>query len=305
MIDKFPGENGLLQNPVTVAGTNNNITIVREFDGQPISVGLFDFDGTLSDERIGWPNLMVANNVAFLIALSSPHLEHKQAEKMVIEDIEKTIGIPTYMQMKRLCTMIKENGYVGPTLDPKMFKDAYNDSLVGMVESRRARLAAGEISMDNLRIAGTFELLTALQKKLTKGIYLASGTDVEAVAESVEYLGFSRFFPRERIAGAGTLSPEKDAKEAVIKKLLNENGMHGNELITFGDGFPEILHTYLAGGVGIGVVTRDQSHYEHQGHFTIKQKEQRLINAGAHVIVRNPFQNIPQLLELVTMGYRV
>ena len=31
-----------------------------------------------------------------------------------------------------------EDNFDGPELDPKMFKDAYNDALIGMVSSRRA-----------------------------------------------------------------------------------------------------------------------------------------------------------------------
>ncbi|KAA3657921.1 MAG: hypothetical protein DWQ10_12230 [Calditrichaeota bacterium] len=305
LFDKFPGRHGLLEKPVVVENTEGNVIIVREFDSRALSVGLFDFDGTISDERVGWPNLMVANNVAFLVALSSPHLPHKKAEKMVIEDIEKTIGIPTYMQMKRLRTMIEENGYSGPQLDPGMFKDAYNDALVGMVASRRAKFENGEMTGNDLLIPGAAELLPALQRRMPKGIYLASGTDETAVMESVEYLGFSQYFPRERIVGAGTLAPEKDAKEAVINNMLLKKGIRSEELLTFGDGFPEILYTYLAGGIAVGVVSRDESHYEHQGHFTIAQKEQRLINAGAHIIVRNPFADVHSLLEIIFTGYHV
>ncbi|MCB9500848.1 MAG: HAD hydrolase-like protein [Deferribacteres bacterium] len=305
IFDKFPGRQGLLEKPVVVENTNGNVIIVREFDRSALSVGLFDFDGTISDERVGWPNLMVASNMAFLIALSSPQLPHKTAEKMVIEDIEKTIGIPTYMQMKRLRTMIENSGYTGQELDPKMFKDAYNDALVSMVASRRAKLGTGEMTRDDLLIPGAAELLPQLQKKLPKGIYLASGTDETAVMESVEELGFSKYFPRERIVGAGTLAPEKDAKEAVINNMLHNKGIRGEELLTFGDGFPEVLYTHLAGGVAVGVVSRDKSHYEHQGHFTIEQKEQRLINAGAHIIVRNPFENVQLLLETIFTGHDV
>ncbi len=301
---QFPGSKGLLRNPVFVENTNENIEIVREFSGSSLSVGLFDFDGTLSDERVGWPNLIVANNVAYLIALSSPHLGHKEAEEMVIADIEATIGIPTYMQQKRLRTMIEKHGYEGPELDPRMFKDSYNDALVGMVESRRQQLTTGEMTMDDLRMDGSKELLQELQKRLTKGLYLASGSDLDAVVESVEHLGFSEFIPRERIAAAGSLGPEDDAKEAVINGLLNDTGIRGEELLTFGDGFPEILHTYLAGGVGVGVLSRDESHYEHLGHFTIEQKKQRLLNAGAHILVHKPYQNVPELLDAIERGYQ-
>ncbi len=300
----FPGTEGLLAQPVPVANTDSNIEIVRPFSGRSLSVGLFDFDGTISDERVGWPNLIVANNVAYLIALSSPHLEHRQAEELVLADIEATIGIPTYLQMKRLRTMIEKHGYQGPELDPRMFKDSYNDALIGMVSSRRAQLATGEMTMDDLRIDGAMELLQGINARLSRGIYLASGSDLDAVTESVEHLGYSEFFPRERIAAAGSLGPEDDAKEAVIDGLLNDSGIRGEELVTFGDGFPEMLYTHRAGGVGVGVVSRDESHYEHLGHFTIEQKKQRLLNAGAHLIVHDPYRNVPELLDAIFLGYQ-
>jgi len=304
IFDLFPGEKGLLDEPVIAKDADGAIEIIREFDGSRLSVGLFDFDGTLSDERLGWPDLMVSSNAAFLVALSSPHLDHLAAQKMVIEDIENTIGIPTFMQMKRLRTMIEKHGYQGAELDPRMFKDVFNDALVSMVESRRVQLKNGAIGMNDLRVAGSVELLEALSEFLTDGVYLASGSDVDAVRESVITLGFDRFFPPDRIAGAGTLGPEDDAKEAVIRKLLDEHGFSGNQLLTFGDGFPEILHTWLAGGLAVGVLTYDHSNYEHLGHFTIEQKEDRLKRAGAHIIVREPFKHIPQLVETIRNGYR-
>jgi beta-phosphoglucomutase-like phosphatase (HAD superfamily) len=306
---QFPGQQGLLAQPVSVENTDGNIEIVRPFSGRSLSVGLFDFDGTLSDERVGWPNLIVANNVAYLIAFTSPHLEHRQAEELVLADIEATIGIPTYLQMKRLRTIIEKHGYQGPELDLRMFKDSYNDALVGMVSSRRAQLATGEMTMDDLRIDGAMELLQGVSARLSKGIYLASGSDLDAVTESVEHLGYSEFFPKERIAAAGSLGPEDDAKEAVIQGLLSnsgnqgDSGIRGEELVTFGDGFPEMLYTHRAGGVCVGIVSRDESHYEHLGHFTEEQKKQRLLNAGAHLIVHKPYQNVPELLDAIFKGY--
>ena len=302
--DQFPGTKGLLETPVTVEGTDGNVQIVREFAGSSLSVGLFDFDGTLSDERVGWPNLAVANNVAYLIALTSPHMNFKEAEKMVLSDIEFTIGIPTYLQMKRLRTMIEERGYTGAELNPRMFKDSYNVALINMVESRRAQLKSGEMTMDDMRINGAMELLQTLSPRLSRGVYLASGSDLDAVSESVEYLGYSEFFPKDRIAAAGLVNQDEDPKEKVVKGLLNDKNIRGEELVTFGDGFPEMLYTYLAGGVGVGVLSRDESHYEHMGHFTVEQKKQRLLNAGAHILVYNPFENVSELLDTIFNGYQ-
>ena len=303
IFDKLPEEKGLLEKPIVVSGTDGNIEIIREFDSTNASVGLFDFDGTISDERVGWPNLMVAVNSAFLVAMTKPHMDFKKATKLVIEDIEKTIGIPTYMQMKNLRTLIEENGYEGPEINPRLFKDVYNDSLVSMVESRHKKIKSEGGDVQKLLISGAVDFLTKIKSHLKNGIYLASGSDVDAVAESISNLRLSEFFPRERIAGAGSLGPEDDAKEAVINKLLNENGYKGNQIVTFGDGVPEIYYTNIVGGVSVGVLTRDESYYEERGHFTIEQKEERLRRAGAHIIVRNPYQNVDKLIEVIKEGY--
>ena len=302
--DQFPGTKGLLDEPVVVDGTDGNVQIVREFAGSELSVGLFDFDGTISDERVGWPNLAVANNVAYLIALTQPHMDYQEAEKMVLSDIEFTIGVPTYIQMKRLRTMIEERGYTGVELNPRMFKDSYNIALINMVESRRAKLKTGELTMDDLRINGAMELLQQLNQRLSGGVYLASGSDLDAVSESVEHLGYSEFFPKDRIAAANIENQDDDPKEKVVKGLLENQNIRGEQLVTFGDGFPEMLYTYLAGGVGVGVLSRDESHYEHMGHFTVEQKKQRLLNAGAHILVYNPYENVPELLDAIFAGYQ-
>ncbi len=304
LFDKLPEKEGLLDQDVIVNGSDGNIRIIREFESSNASVGLFDFDGTLSDEQIGWPNLMVAVNASFLVALTNPHMDYKKAVNYVIQDIEKTIGIPTYMQMKNLGTLIAGNGYKGGQIDPLLFKNVYNDTLIAMVESRHKHIKNRGGNVQDLLIPGALDLLKAIQVYLKDGIYLASGSDVDAVVESIENLGLSEYFPRERIAGAGSLGPEDDAKEAVIQKLLNEKGYEANQLVTFGDGVPEIYYTYVAGGVSVGVLTRDESHYEGRGHFTVIQKEERLRRAGAHIIVNNPYQNVEKLIEILKKGYR-
>ncbi|MEZ6071158.1 MAG: hypothetical protein R3C10_12990 [Pirellulales bacterium] len=302
--DVFPGTDGLLAEPFTVPHTDGNIEIVREFDGSEILVALFDFDGTISDERVGWPNLAVANNVAYLMALSSPHVDHRHAEEMVLADLEATIGVPTYVQMKRLAEMIVDYGYEGPELDPQMFKNSYYDALVGMVASRRAKLATGELTMDDLRINGAVQLLEELAPRLSRGIYLASGSDLSAVTESVEHLGYGTYFPQERIMAAGSFLPEDDAKDAIIGHLLDEVGVLRRVAHVWRWFSRDALHI-PSRRRRRRRASRDESHYEHLGHFTVAQKRERLINAGAHVVVHAPFDNVPALLDAVFTGYRV
>jgi len=83
-----------------------------------------------------------------------------------------------------------------------------------------------------------------------------------------------------------------------IEKLIAERNLQPGQLLTFGDGVPEIEYASKFGGIGVGVLSPDQSHYEHRGHFTIEKKRARLIDAGAHLIVHD-FRHATTLIDLV------
>ena len=91
-----------------------------------------------------------------------------------------------------------------------------------------------------------------------------------------------------------------NAKELIIDRLI-EQGLKPGELSCFGDGFPELYHTYRAGGIGIGVLTPDTSKYKDR--FTIEEKRNRLINAGAHIIIPD-YTHACRLVEVICMNSR-
>ena len=316
----LPGKQGLLSEPRRVAGTH--IEIVRPFDGRALRAVLLDFDGTLSLERDGWPNLMVATNSAAL-AQAVPGVSPAEAIDWVIRDIEFNIGAPTFVQMKRLAAEIVRRG--GVATDAGRYKAVYNHALVAMVAAVHSRLASGQIHIADLTVSGAFDLLEALRDQFGhRALHLASGTDIAPVRESVRLLGFDVFFcdghgepagpddPAGRndrdacfsnriIAAGSTGDPEQCAKELVIAKLVAEENLQPGQLLCFGDGFPEILHAYRAGGVCVGVVTPDHSYYESQGHFSVAQKRERLVHAGAHVLVPD-FRDAETLVQVLRSG---
>ncbi len=289
-----------LDKPVNIPGTN--IELVRPYDGRGIIKVLFDFDGTLSRERDGWPNLMVACNSSALVQ-AIDDISPKEAIEWVIKDIETTIGIPTYIQMERLASEIERRG--GKSKDPAIYKEVYNNSLVAMVKEVHKKLEAGELSSSDLQVTGSIELLSALQERLGNkdSLYLASGTDIEPVVGSVKLLGFDDFFTEERIEAARATNPRQCAKELVVNQLIDKQNLQKGQLGCFGDGSPEILHTYLAGGVCVGVLTPDHSYYEREGHFTVEQKRERLIDAGAHILVPD-FSCASALVEVMFSYYK-
>lgn len=274
----------------------HSIEIIAPFDGRRITTALFDFDGTLSRERDGWINLMVATNAAAM-ASSLPEVSISEIFDWIIDDIEQTIGIPTYQQMKRLAEAIRSHG--GIPLSPQRYKDVYNAALAAMVKTSHHQVELGQQPIEELRVPGAIELLSALAEKLgSHALFLASGTDIEPVKDSVHRLGYGPFFG-DRIIASGINDQFDDCpKLQIINQLVRERQLGPGQLLTFGDGVPEIEYTVRTGGIAVGVVTPDQSHYEFRGHFTLENKRQRLIRAGAHVLV-NDFREARKLIELL------
>ena len=73
-----------------------------------ISHVLFDFDGTLSLIRQGWPEVMVPMFVEALPRL--PGETDEQVERMVLDDIMRLNGKQTIYQMIQLAERIEERG---------------------------------------------------------------------------------------------------------------------------------------------------------------------------------------------------
>ena len=288
-----------MRKAINIRGTN--IEIIRPFNGRNLTTVLFDFDGTLSRERDGWVNLMIATNSAAL-SQAAPDISVKNAIEWVINDIKETIGIPTYQQMKRLAAKIDSMG--GTSLSPQRYKDVYNNALVSMVQCAHQKLNNNELELEDLRVPGAIELLTELTKKFGEdALYLTSGTDIQPVQQSVKILGFEKFFGDRIIASGSTGRAEDCAKELIIEKLVRDQNLHPGQLLCFGDGVPELEKANQFGSVCVGVLTPDKSYYESQGHFTIDQKRERLIQAGAHVLVPD-FSCSSKLVEIVrSLGF--
>jgi len=292
----FPGLDGVLNKPVLIDGTD--IEIIRPFDGSDIRAALFDFDGTLSKERDGWIDIMLSCNSDELVQ-SGAYENKREAMIWAAHDIAATIGIPTYMQMKRLAEHIMEKE--GGSLGPREYKSRYTTQL-GEFVARKHESFDGI----DLRVQGSINLLEQLSanERLRDEIYIASGTDIEPIRNSVELLGYSRFFGDRIVAAGSSDDPEQCAKQTVIGQLIGEKGLQPGQLLTFGDGFPEILHTYNAGGVCVGVLTPDLCSDGFRNIFTLERKKARLVNAGAHIIVKN-FSYAGALLETIKEGYRI
>jgi phosphoglycolate phosphatase-like HAD superfamily hydrolase len=235
---------------------------------------LFDFDGTLSLIREGWPQVMIPMMVAVLRETGTAEAEAELTAK-VEEFVMRLNGRQTIYQMIQLADEVRRRG--GRPLEPLAYKHRYHDLLMERVRGRLAALEAGAATADEWTVPGSHALLEGLRRRgLT--LYLASGTDLKYVRHEAGLLGLTPYFG-EHVYGA--LDDYRNfSKQMVIERILRDHGLRGGELLGFGDGFVEIEEVKRAGGVAVAVASDEASR-----RGVNAWKRERLVRAGADVVV--------------------
>ena len=144
------------------------------------------------------------------------------------------------------------------------------------VEKRKESILKGEKTSEDFLVRGSEEFLKALVERDVE-IYVASGTDHPDVVKEAEALGLSKYFKEIKGAPPGKADC---SKEAVLRKLMEDNGLKGPEVVVIGDGKVEIALGREAGTLTLGVASDEIRLY---GVNPVKRK--RLVKAGAHSIV--------------------
>jgi phosphoglycolate phosphatase-like HAD superfamily hydrolase len=139
---------------------------------------LFDFDGTLSLIREGWPQVMIPMMVDVLRQTGTS--EDDAALRTHVEEfVMRLNGKQTIYQMIQLAEEVKKRG--GRPLEPLAYKHRYHELLMARIQDRLEALAAGRAAAVDWTVPGSHELLRNLQRRgLT--MYLASGTDCRSFA---------------------------------------------------------------------------------------------------------------------------
>jgi phosphoglycolate phosphatase len=138
---------------------------------------LFDFDGTLSLIREGWPQVMIPMMVEFLRETGTRESE-AELTASVEEFVMRLNGRQTIYQMMQLADEVRQRS--GRPLDPLAYKHRYHDLLMQRIHGRLAALEAGEAKAEEWTVPGSHALLENLRRRgLT--LYLASGTDLQFV----------------------------------------------------------------------------------------------------------------------------
>ena len=235
---------------------------------------LFDFDGTLSVIREGWPQVMIPMMVEALRQTGTP--EGDAELTAAVEDfVMRLNGRQTIYQMIQLAEEIRKRG--GSPLEPVAYKHRYHDLLMDRIRGRHEALASGAARPDEWTVPGSHALLDDLRRRGVT-LYLASGTDLKYVRQEAELLGVAEYFG-PHIYGALD-DYQSFSKQMIIDKILREENLQGPELLGFGDGFVEIEEVRKVGGVAVAVAS-DETRRVGVNAW----KRDRLVQAGADVVI--------------------
>jgi len=252
---------------------------------------LFDFDGTLSLIREGWPQIMIPMMVEVLRGTETSETD-SQLTAAVEEFVMRLNGRQTIYQMMQLADEVRKRG--GRPREPLAYKHRYHDLLMQRIDGRLAALQSGDATPEQYTVPGSHAFLEALrQRGLT--LYLASGTDLKYVRKEADLLGLSTYFG-EHIYGALD-DYQNFSKKMVIERILGEHGLRGEELLAFGDGFVEIEEVKRVGGVAVAVASDE---VRRQGINAWKRN--RLVRAGADIVIPEYRQHARLLRFLFAEG---
>jgi len=236
---------------------------------------VFDFDGTLSWLRHGWPETMCEIFLRYYPRRDGES-EHQVRQELVAE-ILSTNGQPSIVQMEKFFQRAQTRQASVPA--PRELLQQYQERLDQIIAERSALIAGKQARADDFVVWGARPLLDLLHGRGFR-LTVLSGTLESRVREEAALLDLARYF-EGRIYGSPA-APGGFAKRAVLDKIMADEGLRGEELVCFGDGPVEIFHARELGGLAVAVAS-DENHNGSGQMDPLKRSQ--LLEAGAHVIV--------------------
>ena len=252
------------------------VDLRSSFEPRPgISHIVFDFDGTLSWVRHGWPEIMFGVFRRNLTPL--PGETDEQREELFRSIVFGLNGRPTIVQMQGFADAMRERG--GPVLEAEALRREFQDQLDTEIAARLSDIRSGKAAHDAFVVFAARPLLERLRELRITPIVLSS-TIEHRVREEAEALGVDGYFGRH-IYGSGA-DPSAFSKLAVFQRLLAEENIQGEHLLSFGDGPVEISSTKELGGLAIAVCSDEN----HNGSGIMDAfKRRQLLDAGADAAI--------------------
>jgi phosphoglycolate phosphatase-like HAD superfamily hydrolase len=242
------------------------------FRGRPqISHVVFDFDGTIAWLKHGWPDIMANVLLPYFPNQTEETLRNLRAEILALN------GKPPIFQIRRCLEMAQKGAANLP--EPELLLKEYALKLSDAIKERVAQLRSGKASPESFLVYGTMPLLKQLRNR---GLILVilSGTEQDWLQKEADLLGLAPFFGRHIYGSTPDLMAS--SKQAVINRLLAEENIVGEHLLSFGDGPVEIEVTKEVGGLAVGVASDEN--VNGSGRMD-SQKRDLLKHAGADVLI--------------------
>ena len=246
---------------------------------------VFDFDGTLSWVRHGWPEIMQSVFASHWVGPESEGVA--QRDSIFNSIIIGMNGRPTILQMERFALLLAERGL---KLDPEALRAEYQARLDLEIQQRLALIRSNQTPPDAFVVHGGRPLLEWLSRERLELIILSSTVE-HRVREEAEALGLTHFF-KDRIYGSGD-NPSAFSKMRVFEKILCEDGISGENVLSFGDGPVEIACTKTIGGLAIAICSDET---DNGSGKMDPAKQAQLLEAGADAAYPD-FRDIPSLME--------
>jgi phosphoglycolate phosphatase len=255
---------------------DSGVEVVRRPErlGPPKHV-LFDFDGTLSLIRQGWPEVMVPMMVEVLQATGTDE-SPRALRDLVFEFVMQLNGKQTIYQMIRLAEEVRKRG--GRPEEPLRYKQVYHERLMERIAGRRDALRCGRTAPEDMLVPYSLEILGELRRRGVK-LYLASGTDEPYVLEEARLLGLDRYFGPHIYGARDDYMTFSKAK--VIRRILSRNRVEGGSLLGFGDGYVEVQNVKSVGGTAVAVASDEAGRSGRADAW----KRDRLIGVGADLVI--------------------
>jgi len=197
-------------------------------------------------------------------------------------------GKPPIFQIRRCLDLAKQDGNQLP--EPEQLLKQYASKLRGLLLERVTSIRRREVLPEAFLVHGTISLLKQLRERdLT--LIILSGTEQQWVQEEAELLGLKPYFGRHIYGSTSDLAAS--SKEAVVARLLAEENIAGEHLLSFGDGPVEIQVTKGVGGLAVGVASDENVN----GSGKMDPQKQKLLKqAGADVLIPD-FRDTSALVE--------
>ena len=244
---------------------------------------LFDFDGTISTIRQGWEGIMQPLMVEMICGDADVSAGRRAAiEAEVADYVDRSTGILTIRQMEWLAEAVRRHGLARHPRTARAYKAIYNERLLQPVQARLDHLARGDVTPDEMMIAGARRFVERLAER-GASLYRAAGTDHMYVTVEANALGIASFFGGG-IYGALDETEAHD-KALIIQRILDDHGLRGPELAVVGDGPVEIREARARGALALGVASDEVRRCGWNG-----RKRQRLLDAGADLLIADFIQ---------------